>query len=100
MSKHVSRKDRWRQESSRAYSSELGKVVYQEHAWFALLRYRTLAPERKAHELASWLAHEQRLGPFKRPRNAMIALEREATFLRNRHGPAILFGDQVWAESS
>jgi len=29
----------------------------------------------------------------------MVALEREATALRNRHGKDVLFGDQTWAES-
>ena len=34
-----------------------------------------------------------------RPRNAMIALEQEATVLKNRHGDDVLFGDQLWAEA-
>lgn len=46
-----------------------------------------------------WIAHAQRLGPFKRPRYAMIGLEREATILRNRHESDLLFGDQLWAEA-
>jgi hypothetical protein len=29
----------------------------------------------------------------------MVALEREVTFLKNRHGSDILFGDQLWAEA-
>jgi hypothetical protein len=28
----------------------------------------------------------------------MVALEQEATFLKNRHGDSVLFGDQLWAE--
>jgi hypothetical protein len=46
----------------------------------------------------SWPRHSRRLGPFKRPRPAMVALEQEATFLKNRHGDSVLFGDQLWAE--
>ncbi len=30
--------------------------------------------------------------------NAMVALEQEATILKNRHGEGVLFGDQRWAE--
>jgi hypothetical protein len=29
----------------------------------------------------------------------MVALEREVTFLKNRHGSDILFGGQLWAEA-
>jgi hypothetical protein len=99
MSKHVGRKQRWNQESPSRYSSQLGKVVYQEKAWFALLDYRVLAAERDAGGHPVWEAHSLRLGPYRRPRNAMVALEREATVLQNRHGPNVLFGNQVWAES-
>ena len=35
------------------------------------------------------------LGPFRRPRNAMVELEREATVLRNRHGEDVRIGDEV-----
>ena len=45
-----------------------------------------------------WTEHRERLGPFKRPRNAMVALEREVTLLRNRHGKDILVEGEVWAE--
>jgi hypothetical protein len=60
--------------------------------------YRTLVPPERAGGLPSWLAHARRLGPCKRPRNAMVALEEEATILKNRHGADVLFGDQLWAE--
>ena len=85
--------------------------------WFALvfgaLASPALAVEIVAHRgesadapentLASfrlaWERHDERLGPFRRPRDAMVALEREVVLLRNRHGPDILFGDQLWAET-
>jgi len=98
MSKHVGRKQRWTQENTRTYRSDLGKVVYEQQAWYALLDYKTLLPPEKPEDLATWQTHSQRLGPFKRPRNAMVALEREVTFLKNRHGQDVLFGDQLWAE--
>jgi len=99
MSKHVGRKQRWTQEDARTYSSDLGKVHYEQNAWYALLDYKTLVQPQSAGELPTWLTHSQRLGPFKRPRNAMVALEREATFLKNHHGQDVLFGDQLWAQA-
>jgi hypothetical protein len=98
MSKHIGRKQRWNQDSPSQYCSSLGKVVYQERAWFAFLDYR-LRAEESAATMPTWVSHTLRLGPFKRPRNAMVALEREATILSNRHGKDVLFGDQLWAES-
>lgn len=97
MSKHVSRKQRWTQETPTRYVSAVGKVVYEQRAWYGLLDYKLRSEE--ATPLAMWVAHAQRLGPFKRPRNAMVALEREATLLKNRHGDNILLGSQLWAEA-
>ncbi len=91
MSKHVSRKQRWNRDDAQHYSSTLGRVFYERTGWYALLDYRTLAPSEGEKRLPTWITRHQRLGPFKRPRNAMIALEREATTLRNRHGTDILF---------
>lgn len=99
MSKHVGRKERWAQENASCYRSDLGAVVYERGAWYALLDYQTLVPGEPAHELPTWEAHRERLGPFKRPRNAMVALEREVTFLRNHHGGNVRVGDQLWAET-
>ncbi|MBL8795267.1 MAG: hypothetical protein JNM56_15280 [Planctomycetia bacterium] len=96
MSKHIGRKQRWRQESETLYLSEFGRVAFRERAWFGLLDYRTMTLG--DDQLPHWEAHHLRLGPFKRPRNAMLALEQEATVLRNRHGDHVLFGEQLWAE--
>jgi hypothetical protein len=95
MSKHVGRKHRWAQKDAKTYSSSLGQVRYEQDAWYGLLAYKTLAPPESEGGLPSWLPHTQRLGPFKRPRNAMVAVEREVTFLKNRHGEKVLFGDQL-----
>ena len=97
MSKHIGRKHRWIQENSRKYSSPLGQVVYQQDGWYGILSYQTRAPQESASELPTWLAQSARLGPCKRPRNAMVAVEREATILRNRHGGNVLLNDQTWA---
>ena len=99
MSRHIGRKQRWTQENSIRYTSSLGTVVYEQHAWYALLDYKTSVPPERAGELRTWLSHRVRLGPFKRPRNAMVALEREATLLQNRYGENFLLGDQLWAEA-
>ncbi len=100
MSKHVSRKERWNQEDRRTYRSEFGSVVYDRDGWYSHLDYRTLAAPEMPGGLPSWRPQHQRLGPFKRPRNAMVALEQEVTILRNRHGKDVLFGDQLWADTS
>lgn len=99
MSRHVSRKERWTQQSPLQYTSPLGKVVYQRKAWWALLDYKTLLPPARDSDLPTWETHHQELGPYKRPRNAMVALERETTMLHNRHGDQIRFGDELWADA-
>jgi hypothetical protein len=98
MSKNAGRMKRWARQDARTYSSNLGQVAYQQDAWYGLLEYQTLGPPQGPGGPPAWQAHRQRLGPFRRPRDAMVALEREATFLRNRHGKAALIGDQLWAE--
>lgn len=97
MSKHLSRKDRWTQDNAKQYTSPLGKVVYAKGAWFGLLEYQTLVPPANEGGLPAWSSHSTRLGPFKRPRNAMVAVEREATMLRNRHGEQLQFKDSLGA---
>jgi hypothetical protein len=98
MSKHVGRKHRWSRVDAKTYASATGKVVYEQGAWHALFDYRTLVPPEREGGLPTWRSHRERLGPFKRPRNAMVALEREVTVLKNRHGKDVLFGDQTRAE--
>jgi hypothetical protein len=98
MSKHVGRKQRWLQTDARTYSSDSGKVIYERGAWHAVFEYRTLVPSERDGGLPTWQPHGRQLGPFKRPRNAMVALEREQTSLKNHFRESILFGDQIWAE--
>ncbi len=99
MSKHVGRKQRWTRQDARRYSSPLGQVVYEQNGWYALVDSRTLAATEGEGGLPIWIAHRTRLGPFKRPRNAMVDLEREVTALRNRHGDNVLIGNQLWGET-
>lgn len=92
MSRHVGRNERWTRSGPGRYTSELGEVVYRERAWYAVLKYQTRAETTGEGGPPPWLPHSDQLGPFKRPRNAMVALEREATFLRNRHGDNLRLG--------
>ena len=91
MSKHIGRKQRWTRESARRYSSRLGKVLHEQGAWYAVLEYRTLAPAESEQDLARWVPHAARLGPFKRPRNAMMAAEERVLLLSRRHGDNVRF---------
>jgi hypothetical protein len=99
MSRHVGRKQRWQQHSATRYASAIGEVAYADNAWYGTLQYRTRVAPTAPAEPARWESHTVRLGPFKRPRNAMVALEREATILKNRHGADARIGGQLWAES-
>jgi hypothetical protein len=99
MSKHVGRKKRWAQVDVQNYRSGLGRVTRERDGWYALLDYKTLVPPQREGGLPGWRADRQRLGPFRRPRDAMVALEREATMLRNRHGAGLLIGEEVWGEA-
>ena len=97
MSKHVSRKERWTRDGPTHSFSTQGQVVYEQRAWYGVVRYRTLAPAEG--EAPVWTAQTLRLGPFKRPRNAMIAVEEEAMILQNRHGRLSSVGQKVIVES-
>jgi len=91
----IRRKHRWTPENARQYTSRLGRVVYAKGAWFGLLGYKTLVLPVHERGLATWLFHVAHLGPFQRPYNAMIAVERKATNLRNQLGEQILFNELV-----
>jgi hypothetical protein len=95
MSRHVGRKQRWTQQDARTYRSALGQVVYRHDAWYARLVYLVREPAAAEGQLPAWRRHDRWLGPFKRPRNAMVELEREATYLRNRHDDDVRIGDEI-----
>jgi len=54
--------------------------------------YRLRPEDAPPDVLPAWEAHADRLGPFKRPRNAQVEAERHATFLQNRHGEGYALG--------
>jgi hypothetical protein len=91
MSRHVGRKDRWEQRGAKTYVSALGPVEYRRGAWYARLQCR-VREGTAAGELPVWVLADRWLGPFKRPRDAMVALEREVTALQNRHGQEFEIG--------
>ena len=99
MGKHVGRKQRWSQKDARTYTSALGPVVYRQDAWFARLAYQVRQPPATEGELPAWVRTDRWLGPYRRPRNAMVELEREVTILRNRHGADVRVGDEMEADS-
>ena len=95
MTKNAGRKGRWTQRDARTYTSALGPVVYRQDAWYARLAYQVREPPADEGALPAWVAYDRWLGPYKRPRNAMVELEREATYLRNRHGADVRVGEEM-----
>ena len=94
MSRHIPRHERWQRHGPTEMRSTDGLVVrYLKGAWWADVSYklRVAGPEGAP---SSWEAQADRLGPFKRPRNAMVEAERHVTMLRNRHGEDVTFGNE------
>lgn len=92
MSRHVPRRARWTADGPARYRSMEGLLVLrQKGVWWAEISYQMLAADAQAGESAAWQPHQDRLGPFKRSRNAMVEAERHATLLRNRHGERVQF---------
>ena len=91
MSRHVPRRDRWESCGSDQYRSVDGLLVRRyKGQWWADVAYRVLV-EGHSGEPSHWEQHADTLGPFRRPRNAMVEAERHATMLRNRHGQRVQF---------
>jgi hypothetical protein len=87
MTKHIPRKARWSQLGPNEHRCAEGRVYFRAGQWFAELYYRVNDPESAATgDLQTWLA-----GKFKRPRNAMIALEDRVTELRRHHREHVQF---------
>jgi hypothetical protein len=89
MSRHVPRSDRWSSHGTGEHRSAEGPVVRRfKGEWWAEVAYLLLT-ETEPGEPATWESHSERLGPFRRPRNAMVEAERHAVLLRNRHGDRV-----------
>ena len=93
MSRHTPRSERWEQRGPTDYSSGAGlRVFFRKGAWWAEIAYRIRPAEAPADALAPRESHTDTLGPFKRPRNAMVEAERHATFLERRHADRLEWG--------
>ena len=60
---------------------------YDKGAWWALVSYR----QREEGAPEEWHDEAERIGPFKRPRNAMMAAEERVLLLGRRHGDNVRF---------
>ena len=90
MSRHIPRHARWNRLGPNEYRSGDAVVRFEKGSWWAVLSYRQLPDdEPTTFAEAGWERHEDRLGPFKRPRNAMIAAEDRATILKRRHADRV-----------
>lgn len=92
MSRHIPRSERWTKHGPNEHRSEVAAVRFERGAWWAHVAYRLLPAE---HALPAppeaWEEHADRLGPFKRPRNAMMAAEDHVLVLTRRHGHHVTF---------
>jgi hypothetical protein len=84
MSRHVARSERWFGDGPGRYRSGDGPVVRRfKGDWWADVAYQLLVESEGSP--SAWEARLDTIGPFRRPRNAMVEAERHATALRNRH---------------
>jgi hypothetical protein len=86
MSRHIPRHERWSQQGPNEYRSGSVAVRYEKGAWWALVNCR-----QREDVAAEWQEQSERLGPFKRPRNAMMAAEERVLLLGRRHGDNVRF---------
>jgi hypothetical protein len=97
MSRHIPRSERWTKLGPNEYRSATGSVRFHKGAWWAWFSYRVCDPTPPDGGLLAWEDHTEQLGPFKRPRNAMIAAEDQILWLQRKHGECleIVVNDQA-----
>lgn len=87
MTKHIPRKDRWSSYGPNEHRCAWGRVYYRNGQWRAQVKYQVTEPGSAAPgDVETWDA-----GGFKRPRNAMLALEEKVLLLQRHHGENIRF---------
>jgi len=87
MSRHVSRKSRWARCGPNEHRSAVGRVYYRAGEWHAAVTYQVPPQEgQPPQSVQSW-----DLGKFKRPRNAMMAVEDKAREIQRKYGEAVVF---------
>jgi hypothetical protein len=80
MSRHTSRKERWIEVNAKEHRAAFGVVRYVKGAWEGTVRYELWHDG----EDPAWRPEEAFAGRFKRPRNAMIAVEDKAREIARR----------------
>lgn len=101
MSRHIPRSARWSSYGPNEHRSAVGRVHYRSGQWWAEVTFQLLEPTHQAWQPAETWS----LGRFKRPRNAMMAVEDKARELENRHGSQVRFlhwsqGQATWGPES
>ncbi len=91
MSRHVPRHERWSKRGPNEYRSGSIVVRYDKGAWWALVSYRQRDEQAPADDPPVWQEQTERIGPFKRPRNAMMAAEERVLLLGRRYGDNVRF---------
>ena len=91
MSRHIPRYERWSKLGPNEYRSGSSAVRYDKGAWWALVAYRQRDEHTPLDAPPVWHEQTDRLGPFRRPRNAMMAAEERILLLGRRHGDNVRF---------
>ena len=85
MSRHTSRKARWTQINAKEYRAAFGVVCYKAGAWEAMVHYEAWNSESQP----AWQAEQTFAGRYKRPRNAMMAVEDKAREILRQQGERV-----------
>jgi len=85
MSKHVPRKARWTQVSPKEYRAVFGVVRYHARAWEGTVFYELREQNAPDGAIVRWRPEMMTVGRYKRPRNAMMAVEERAREVRRRY---------------
>ncbi|HZT82524.1 MAG TPA: hypothetical protein VFA26_20010 [Gemmataceae bacterium] len=81
MSRHTPRSSRWARVSAKEHRSAFGAVRYHAGAWEGTVSYEVFRP---GDPEPAWHAETAPAGRFKRPRNAMMAVEDRAREIRRQ----------------
>jgi hypothetical protein len=91
MSRHTPRHERWDKRGPGEYTRNGSAVRFVRGAWYAWVSYRLRPEDLTDPSAAGWEPHRDQVGPFKRPRNAMMAAEERMLLLRRRYGDRVAF---------
>jgi hypothetical protein len=91
MSRHTPRHERWNKRGPSEYTWNGTAVRYHKRAWWVWVSYRVPRAGEPGPEAGGGEAHREQLGPFKRPRNAMMAAEERVVRLQRQHGGRVVF---------